>query len=353
MHICKLPSGNWRVIVKHQGDRATGSAPTRVAAQVLGAQLLLDLGARQSAQHISVGDLLDGHLARVEWSPTTLDDAERAVRQLPEAFRQRMVPEVNGAILAGLYRQLLNLGWSPHRIRRVHFVISTAWGEAITWGWATSNPARHVKLPKVRPRNIHPPDTEQVRAVLAETSGTFATYARLAALSGGRRGELVALQWSDVDLETGRTLIARSLVQVKGAPVERDTKTSTRGHRVIIVDELTLNGLRRLYEAQVAMAVDWAPRWVFSHDAGHTPWRPDHPSRLFRQACDRAGVDGVRLHDLRHYVVTSMLQDGVEPVDVAAQVGHASVATTLNIYAHYMPGRGRESVNRRAARLDG
>lgn len=356
MHLTKLSSGTWRVAVKYKGARSTGTARTKAGATVLGAQMLLELGAQQTKDSVAVGELIDGHLSRVEWSPTTLANALRVAEQLPDVFRCRTVAEVNGPVLAGLYRQLAADGWSPHGVRCAHFVISTAWAEAITWGWATSNPCRAVKLPKVKGRDIHPPDTAQVRAILERVDGTFAVFLRLAATTGARRGELVALQWADIDVDRSVVWIARSLVQVHGAPVQRDTKTGSKGHRSVPLDLPTVAALRRLRARQneLALAAGLAnPRWVFSHDAGVNPWRPDHPSRLFAHARQAAGVTGVRLHDLRHYVATTMLQDGESPLDVAAQLGHASTRTTLEVYAHYMPGRGRESADRRAARLDG
>jgi integrase len=355
MHLSKLPSGRWRVAVKHRGQRATATATTKAAARVAGAQLLLNLGARQRPDVTPVGDLLDGHLDRVNWSPTTTVDAHRITRQLPAVFLQRAVSDVDPAVLAGLYRQLAADGWSSHKIRRAHMVISTAWAEAIMLGWASINPARFVKLPKATPRDIHPPDTEQVVAVLEQAGPTFAVFLRLAADIGARRGELGALQWEDVDFDQGYVLIARSLVQTPGQrPTIRDTKTSRKGHRVVSMALPTTTALRRLRTAQVERAMSAGlpdPVWIFSHDAGITPWRPDHPSRLFRHAARAAGVTGVRLHDLRHYVATSMLYDGESPHDVAGQLGHASTATTLSVYAHFVRGRGRESAEKRAARL--
>jgi integrase len=92
--------------------------------------------------------------------------------------------------------------------------------------------------------------------------------------------------------------------------------------------------------------------YVFSDDAGVTPWRPDRVSRMFRRVADRAGAEGVRLHDLRHFVATTMLEDGEPLHEVAGQLGN-TMKTTEEKYRHFMPGRGRDSVDRRAARLGG
>jgi integrase len=94
------------------------------------------------------------------------------------------------------------------------------------------------------------------------------------------------------------------------------------------------------------------PLWVTSSDGGTTPWRPDRVSRLFRRVADRDDARGVRLHDLRHYVATTMFEEGASSHDVAGQLGN-TIATTEAKYRHWLPGRGREMIERRSARLDG
>src|SRR5690606_8661435 len=113
-------------------------------------------------------------------------------------------------------------------------------------------------------------------------------------------------QWCDVDVDRAELDIRRSLVQTPGSPpVERHTKTGSKGYRVLSLDLPTVAQLRRHRAVQVEQAVANglpAPVWIFSHDGGVSPWRPDYVSREFRRACTASGVSGVRLHDLRHYV---------------------------------------------------
>jgi integrase len=357
MHIRQLPSGRYQVLVKHNGRRASGSARTLGEARQLGAELVLILGGRPADAKTSVAELLAGHMADVEpeWSPTTYADAQRVVKRLPDTFTARRVQEVSPAIIAGLYRQLRAEGWSAHRLRRLRMVLNGGWKRAIAYEWATTNPCRDVTIPKADKPEVAPPSDEQVRAVLAKCGGAVQLFVRLAVVTGSRRGELVALTWDDVDLERAELVIRRALVQVAGQPpVERSTKTGSKGFRVLTLDLPTVAALRRHRSAQVELALASglpSPVWLFSHDAGLSPWRPDYISRAFGTARDAAGVTGVRLHDLRHYVAVTMLQDGESPADVAGQLGHASVATTTSTYWRHMPGRNRDATDRRAARL--
>lgn len=358
MHIRQLPSGRYQVLVKHNGRRASASARTLGEARQLGAELVLKMGGRPTDTRATVADLIAGHLADVEpdWSPTTWADAKRVADRLPAEFTERRVSSVTPAIIAGLYRQLRADGWSAHRLRRLRMVLNGAWKRAIAYEWAASNPCRDVPIPaKAAKPEVAPPSDEQVRAVLDHADGGVRLFVRLAVVTGCRRGELVAVRWDDVDLERSELVIRRSLVQVKGrSPIVRETKTGSKGFRVLTLDLPTATMLRTHRANQVEQALANglpSPVWLFSHDAGTSPWRPDYISRAFARARDAAGVSNVRLHDLRHYVAVTMLQDGESAADVAGQLGHASVATTTSTYWRHMPGRNRDATDRRAARL--
>ena len=83
---------------------------------------------------------------------------------------------------------------------------------------------------------------------------------------------------------------------------------------------------------------------MFSYEADCSePWRPDSVSRRFGWVCDKVGLKGVRLHDLRHYVATRLISAGVDIRTVATRLGHASPTTTLNTYSHFVPEADREA----------
>src|SRR6516165_18945 len=84
--------------------------------------------------------------------------------------------------------------------------------------------------------------------------------------------------------------------------------------------------------------------FVFTNSVdGSTPWRPESVSRSFSRLCARCDVVGVRLHDLRHYVATQLLTSGIDVRTVAGRLGHRNPSTTLNVYAHFLPGSDREA----------
>jgi len=86
--------------------------------------------------------------------------------------------------------------------------------------------------------------------------------------------------------------------------------------------------------------------FVFSNEAdGSKCWYPDSVSRSFARLCRKAGLKGVRLHDLRHYVATRLLSAGVDVRTVAGRLGHRNAATTLNVYSHFLAESDREAAN--------
>lgn len=356
MHLRRLPSGRWRVIVKHRGQQRTATADTQADATALGARMILDLGGTPTVNTVTVRELVHSTLAErgPKWSPTTLADMALVAEKVPKSFANRPLAAVTPAVVEGMWRQLERDGLSAHRQRRMHRLLSISWQRALLYGWAGTNPFSIARPTPPAPRDMQVPTDAQVRSLLA-TPGTIGLFIRVAATTGARRGELCALQWPDVDLERAQLLIRRSIVLVARVITERPTKTGTKGQRVVTLDEPTVARLAAHKTAQdhLAEASGLPAVWVFSDTAGATPWLPDSTTRSFIRARRRAHVpDTVRLHDLRHYVATSMLQDGEAPLDVAAQLGHASTSTTLGTYAHYVPGRNRKAIDRLAARLD-
>lgn len=354
MHLTKLPSGSWRAQGSVNGRRYSLTRETKAKARHAAAQQEVILGSVPSVgrQRLLVADALEGHLADAEgrWSPTTFDDVRRVVDRLPESFTETPVRDVTPSTLVALYGRLSRDGWSAHRIRRAHMAIGLALADAVIHGHLTHNPAREVKPPRTSAPTVSAPSDDDVRAIRRAASGHLIDFLVLATATGARRGELVALQWQDVDFVDGTVWVRRSLAQKVGAPpVVRPTKTGSKGHRTLGVGVVAMDVLRRRHDDMIAKVPDdFSLRpWVFSHDAGFSPWRPDYVSRLFRQAREAAGVDGVRLHDLRHHVATSMLRDGEAPIRVAAQLGHSTVATTLSTYSHYLPAQGSEAADRR------
>jgi integrase len=361
----QLPSGLWQVQVKASGRRKTATARTKGDARRKGAELLLELGGKGKDAGVTVGDMLAAHLAAQapdvddadRWSPTYHHDATAVVDRLCHnhaTFANRRIAAVTPEVLLGLYRELDKAGWTRWRMKRIHTVMGTAWKMAVAYGWATASPCTLVAPPTPSEPDLHPPTAEQVAAILAAVDGLDLLALRMNATLGIRRGDLVAVRWDRLDLDRAQVLIDSSIAITPGQRHVMPTKSGKRSHRQLALDLPTVAMLKRwrAEQAAAALANALSPVYVFSDDGGVTPWRPDRVSRMFRRVADRAGGRGSRLHDLRHFVATTMLEDGEPLHEVAGQLGN-TMKTTEEKYRHFMPGRGRESVDRRAARLGG
>ncbi|MGH9919266.1 MAG: site-specific integrase [Nitrososphaerales archaeon] len=212
------------------------------------------------------------------------------------------------------------------------------------------NPASAASPPRISAPEVSPPSPSDVRRLFAtaeERDPDFATFVLLAAATGARRNEQVALRWSNLNLSKGQLQIGRGIVRGRDGLIEKDTKTHSV--RRVSLDPTTVAVLRThraRAEQRVELCGETLPvdAFVFGNEVdGSLPWQPESVSRTFTVLCRRAGVKGVRLHDLRHYVATRLLSSGVDVRTVAGRLGHRNAATTLNVYSHFLPEADREA----------
>ncbi len=322
-------------------------------AQALLAQMVLDdkqgLSVRTTA---TVGELLQAwfELAQHDFSPKTVKETQGMIdRYLLPALGSVRLTKLKASDLDAFYRRLAAAGGAsaaglaPATVRRIHGVLRRALGQGVKWGWLGVNPAVATTPPRVPGSDIRPPSSADLVRVLqrATTSAPeLACFLVLAAATGARRSELVALRWADVDLEARTLTIRRGIVVGPSGLVEKDTKTHAA--RRVSIDEQTSGLLadhRKLIWDRARLARVEVPETAFVFTSvidGSKPWYPDSVSRAFRRLCADEGLRGVRLHDLRHFVATQLLTAGVDIRTVAGRLGHRNAATTLNVYAHFL-----------------
>ena len=236
-------------------------------------------------------------------------------------------------------------GLSANSVRRIHSVLRRALDQGVRWGWLATNPAADAMVPRVHRKPMALPDPTDVQRLIAASeriNSSLPAFLRLAAVTGARRGELCALRWGDVDFDQGRLTIARSIVERVGELIEKDTKT----HQVrrLSLDEATLGALER-HRCPGSCSEPAKTAYLFSHEPDCSrPWRPNYVTLAFCRLRDQLGLDGVRLHHLRHFNATQLLALGVDARTVSSRLGHADSSTTLDIYAQFV-----EQADRRAA----
>ena len=214
------------------------------------------------------------------------------------------------------------------------------------------NPVANATPPRRAVHDVRPPNPDEVLAIIDAAQAVnpaLATYLLVSAASGIRRSEAVALRWSDIDFEAVVLLVRRGVVRGPDGLVEKDTKTHAA--RRIALDRGTLEVLRAHRErcdsvaaaCGVVLAKD---AFVFSASPdGSTPWQPENLTSGFRRLAKAVGAPSARLHDLRHFVATRLLANGVDVRTVAGRLGHKNPNVTLNVYAAFLPEADREAAD--------
>lgn len=342
---------SWQLLVRHGGkqySRTVNGGSERAASREL-ARFVTEITSRPvtsaAGRTASFRELLDAYVDHMspDWSESTARLTPLMIeRQLAPLAETKLAKLTTGDI-ERFYGTLRRQGLGPARIRRIHSVVHAALELGVRWEWIVANPASRVRLAEVPKARVTPPTVDELRRLVAaaergydrakrghpgvteKVAGdpTFALFIRLAAASGARRGELCEIQWDQ---------FAGDILHVKG------TKTES-SDRKIVIDARTLELLqahrtRMAARAQRVRVLLSPSSYVFSNDIGCSkPWLPEYVTRRFIEVRNAVGLTDVRLHDLRHWSATTLL-DGFSPVDVSKRHGHSRTSTTTDIYGH-------------------
>ncbi len=316
----------------------------------------------------SIGELLDRwfRASSARWSVSTVRHTRSIIDcHLIPHLGHIPVTKLTTVDIDDFYSHLLRGGGrdgrplSPGTVHRVHVVLHRALVQAVLWDWIWLNPASTATPPRPEPTDIRPPSVADVVRLLdhvAVGDQALFTYLRLAALTGARRSQLLALRWSEVDLARSALSFTRALVEGPDGPRLQPTKTR-RSYRVSLDAEscqlVADHGNAAATRARAVGAELRGGCFVFSADpASRTPWNPNWVTKQFVAARRQAGLGHFRLHDLRHFMATQMLNDGVSVVTVAQRLSHARNSTTFNHYAHAVPSSDSLAAEALSAMLD-
>jgi integrase len=230
---------------------------------------------------------------------------------------------------------------SAKTVRNVASVVSSACSWAVLYGLISTNPATASKPPSGPKRKGLALAPSQVDLMVQAASATWLMdFLEVEAGLGIRRGEALALRWSDI--VDGVASITRSLCQVRQTLHWKGTKTGEE--RNVKIPGITMAAFER-HRAEQAKARAAFPDYnrsldlVFA-DPGGDPLKPDSVSSKVSLLCRKLKLpEGTSLHTLRHSHFSQLVADGADVGAVAARAGHANAGTTLGIYTHAIPGK--------------
>jgi len=353
--------GAWWVFINHQGTRkarriGTGE-PGRKAAKQVAQQIQARLALGQAAfdrpqTSMTLDAYAETFLERIEQTRkhTTHDDYRKIFdRYVFPVFRGQDLQQITREKVKAFAVGCLQRGLSAKTVQNIIRTISSLFSHAVEDNLVTVNPAlRPGKfLPKISKRRSINPLTGQELALFLAYTKTMAPILYpaflCAARTGLRQGELLALQWEDINFAGRFVEVRRNFTHGK-----MTTPKSGESRRVDLSRELTATletlQLDRQFQA-AARGLKEGPPWVFCNEKGH-PLNQNRIRLKFFRLLKGAGVRQVRFHDLRHSFASLLLQNGESPVYVKDQMGHSSIQVTVDLYGHLIPGGNKQAVDR-------
>ncbi len=218
---------------------------------------------------------------------------------------------------------------SPKRVRTLVNCIKAIFDIAIDYEHIVTNPAQAIQLPKHKPIEMMPFSKEEVEALLSNAEGWFRNYLAVAFYTGARHGEIIALQWSDIDFQELTISITK---RIKKGQIDTP-KTQSSIRKVPIFKPLLpyLEEQFRLCQEAKTLAV------FFNPHTGRAFLDTKKLTQFWKPLLQKCGFEYRRFYNTRHTFVTQMIRAGVPILDISQMVGHKSIDETMRTYAKYLP----------------
>jgi integrase len=347
----KRTDGRWEAMVTlPTGKRKSYYRKTRAEASAALTAALRDLGQGVPvvAEKQTVAEYLTWWLnsAAHGLSPSSLTRYRSHVtRSIVPAIGRIRLAKLTPQPIQALYAGMLEDGYAPNTVRQMHAVLRRALGEATRLGLVPRNVATLVAVPRPARHDMHVLSADEARTLLAAVEGDRleALYV-LALTTGMRRGEMLALRWTDVDLHAKSPAVhVRATLRYQNSDTYFfDPPKTDKSRRRIGLSSTALEALRahrtRQLEDRLAAGVAWRDEdLVFCTPIGGALCGNHFSERDFQALLARAGLPRIRFHDMRHTCATLLLRRGVHPKVVSELLGHSTVTMTLDRYSHVLP----------------
>lgn len=272
-------------------------------------------------------------------------------KQIYPVFGDSLMQDITPAMINKLLIDFQQSGRAFSYLHQVFVVLNGIFSSAYRDGTISEPVMLKVEKPRQRKDNVTIPETEKALSLemlnhildcVAGEPIKWQAYINLAADTGARRGELVGLQWSDIDEEEKSITISRNVQYTPEKGVYVTTPKNGK-KRVVDIGQETLDLLTALHEKQKADAkkqekktgVLYVSPWIFNQDGTAEVMHPDSPNRYYKKFGDRYGVPGFHPHLLRHTSASlAITEGGADIVSVSQRLGHSDTAVTLRMYSH-------------------
>ena len=356
-HIRKRGERSWAIVVDVGYDARTGKRRqkwisvkgTKRDAERRLAEVIRDLneGLTVTTARVTLADHLDQWMrdyVAVSVRQRTADSYRLIVQRLKRDLGRIHLDNLDPKDVQRYYAELMEGGLSAQTVVMHHRVLKQAIGQAVKWDMLPRNVLERVAPPRPHTPEFRSLNPREIERLLRAAHGTdYHLPIHLATYTGLRRSEILGLRWSDVDLGASTLTVRRSMVPVRGDPAHIAAPKSRASRRVVSYGELTkkvLSSRRAGPDVQVCARPD-------GREMGASAL-----SHAYRKIADSCGID-VRFHDLRHTHASLLLASGVPVHVVRSRLGHESIQTTVDIYAHVLPESESSATLERALAVAG
>ena len=266
-----------------------------------------------------------------------------ALRTYELALNKRLLPTLGAAKLAAItHRDLQDLadrllaeGLDPSTIRNTLMPLRAIYRRALARGDVAINPTSGLELPAIRGRRDRIVSPDQAAALLNALPESERTLWATALYSGLRRGELMALRFEDIDLDSSVIRVRRSWDRYEGE-IEPKSRAGTRTVPItrLLKEHLLTHTLRCRWRD--GLVFGRSPTW---------PFEPVTTASRAAKAWHTANLQPITLHQARHTFASLMIAAGVNAKALSTYIGHASITITLDRYGHLMPGNETQAAN--------
>lgn len=341
-----------RVMINYVSYSVSGKTRRECAMQLEELKEKLLVGVTVSA--MSLGEWMTTWISNyvsINKKPSTIANYEAIMNKhiLPELGRSRM-DRITKVDVQRFIGKKTRTSLSARTVRLIHHVLRCSLNVAVDSKLIPFNPAKGIVLPQIEAHTVSTISPANVgklySADLFESEPLFPCVLLMVS-SGLRRGEALALRWSDVDLENRMIVVRRELVKTKGGAHYQTTKSKNSNRLLPISDfirDVLISHKQRQDMFRSDTAYDSEADLVFARiDGKH--YYPDSLRKVLHRILNKAGIGSVRVHDLRHTCATILLMAGTNPKIVQEILGHGTVSITLDTYSHVMPSLKRTATD--------
>lgn len=270
------------------------------------------------------------------------------------AFQNRKLDQIKPIHLTEYFKSLESMGLSSSTIQKHYNVLSSIFNFAKKNLLIKHNPVKNAEKPVVRYKQFDvytPQEVAKLYNLLKNEPKHQQLMIKLAINTGMRKGELLGLQWQDIDFDSNKIRIVHSLSYTKdNGYLLKEPKNGKP--RTVIAPKHLMDELKAYHHEKKKERLMAGELWeggdyffVFSTSLGK-PFYPTVPGTWWRRFLKRTGFKKIRFHDLRHTAATLLISQGVHPKVIAERLGHADIQLTMNTYGHYLEEADQEAANK-------